>query len=661
MTSPPPASDLEWRVGSAAIPALAIVLLTWALTVDFPKVTNGGFFSDGATYYSLAHSLAADWDFQFRREDLTRVWREYPGGPEGIFLKRGRDIEGLDWSSSFPFIALKTSPDPDASRLFYGKSFIYPLFAAPFVWLFGTNGFLVLHALLMTMCFACAYAFLVARSTPLAAVVFALAFLFASVAPVYMAYLTPDFFNLALVCVTFFFWTYKEVVVESPTACLGKFRRTWAMGVRSDLVAAVVLGIATFSKPTHVLLMAPMLALFLARRQWMRGLLVGAVFALVTVGFFGWNLAISGEWNYQGGEDRSTFYSADPDGPAGPRVGGFPFLTPEATFDTTGLPRETNRVPVEVLITTDAVGAVFRNNLVYFFFGRYAGFVPYFFPGAVAIVLFLLRARQRPLWQWLVLGAGLGSAVFFILYMPFTYSGGGGPVGNRYFLGVYPVFLYVMPPLARLRSGLVSLAIGGLFTAQLVLNPFFASVRTGEHAKRGVFRWLPVELTLLNDLPVNLNPSRSKQPLGGVPPVAAYFIDDNAYPREGDRFWVRGESRTEIMLRAPIEQTTVPDAPAHSFRIAKLDVELESGAVPDRVTIQTGAETQVVERPAHDRRTISLAMPSGLPYKPFPDLPNNFVYLISIESESGFIPLFSGGGRDARFLGVFVRLVPQYE
>ena len=82
--------------------------------------------------------------------------------------------------------------------------------------------------------------------------------------------------------------------------------------------------------------------------------------------------------------------------------------------------------------------------------------------------------------------------------------------------------------------------------------------------------------------------------------------------------------------------------------------------MPDRVTIQTGAETQVVEIPAHDRRTVSLTMPPGLPYKPFPDLPNNFVYLISIESESGFIPLFSGGGRDARFLGVFVRLVPQY-
>ena len=51
------------------------------------------------------------------------------------------------------------------------------------------------------------------------------------------------------------------------------------------------------------------------------------------------------------------------------------------------------------------------------------------------------------MWQWLTLAAGVGSAVVLLLYMPFTYSGGGGPVGNRYFLGVYPVFLFLVPPL----------------------------------------------------------------------------------------------------------------------------------------------------------------------------------------------------------------------
>ena len=46
-------------------------------------------------------------------------------------------------------------------------------------------------------------------------------FLFVSVAPVYMVWLTPDFFNLAIVLIGYFFWCYKEVVAESTTVCLG--------------------------------------------------------------------------------------------------------------------------------------------------------------------------------------------------------------------------------------------------------------------------------------------------------------------------------------------------------------------------------------------------------------------------------------------------------
>jgi hypothetical protein len=661
MTTPPPASGLEWRLGMVTTSALAVVLLAWALTVDLPKATGGGFFSDGATYYSLAYSIASDFDFEFRRSDLERVWREYPTGPEGIFLKRGREVEGLTLSGAFPFLDIASAPDPDHSRLYYGKSFIFPLVAAPFVRLFGTNGFLVLHAVLMTMCFACAYGFLVARSNPVASVGFAAAFLFASVAPVYMAWLNPDFFNLAVVLIAYFFWCYKEVVVESATACLGRWRRRWTLGLRSDIVAAVLLGIATFSKPTHVFLIGPLLVLFLLRRQWVRTTVVGSVFVAITVGLFALNVAISGEWNYQGGEERATFYSADPDGP-GPRLRGFPFQSEQNTFEATGIPRKTNRVPLEVLATGDAVGQVFQRNIVYFFLGRHTGFVPYFFPGAVAIVLFLLRPRQRPVWQWLTLGAGLGSAVFLLLYMPFTYSGGGGPVGNRYFLGVYPLFLFLMPPLASLTSALVALGGGALFTAQLVLNPFYVSVHPGEHTKRGVYRWLPAELTLVNDLPVNLSPSRSQQPLGGNPPLRAYFLDDNAYNRETDAFWVRGESRTEIMLKAPVvTESRDGGEVVRPLRMPSVDLQLEGGAVPNRVTIKTGVGGWVVEIPAHDRRSVIVDMPDGLPYKPFPELPTNYVYLLSIASETGFIPMFASGGPDSRFLGVFVRLIPQYQ
>jgi hypothetical protein len=54
-------------------------------------------------------------------------------------------------------------------------------------------------------------------------------------------------------------------------------------------------------------------------------------------------------------------------------------------------------------------------------------------------------------------------------------------------------------------------------------------------------------------------------------------------------------------------------------------------------------------------------MGPGLPYKPYPENPTNYVYALSIASQTGFIPLFETGGRDNRFLGIFVRMVPLYE
>jgi hypothetical protein len=663
-TSSPDAQALAgafaWRLGQVSTAVLGIVLVTWALTVDFARSVNG-FFGDASTYYSLGHSLATDFDFEFRRDDLVRVWREFPTGPEGIFLKRGRDVRGVVLSSSLPFFEITSSPDPDTGRLYYGKGFIYPLFAAPFVRLFGTNGFLVLHAVLMTICFACAYTFLAVRSAPIPSLVFATAFLLLSVAPVYMVWLTPDFFNLAVVLIAYFFWCYKEAVAGRATRLPPSWRSRWLLGPRSDVIAAILLGIASFSKPTNLLLILPVLALLVWRRQWLRALTIGIVFDVVFVGLFAWNVAITGEWNYQGGVDRGTFYSGDPD-QDGPRIGGFPFQTPQHTFDTTGIIRETNRVPVEVLTSSDALLHVFRHNLGYFFFGRHTGFVPYFFAGAVAIVLFLWRPRERPLWQWLTLGAGLGSALALILYMPYSYSGGGGPVGNRYFLGVYPVFLFATPPLATVTAPLVAIAGSAIFTAQLVVNPFTVSFRPAEHVKSGPYRWLPAELTLLNDLPMNVTPHKVKVPLGGVPAVTAYFLDDNAYRPEQDAFWVRGRSRAEFMLRAPsvIEVTEGGDLP-RSLRIRQVEVQLETGAEANRVTVDAGTGAQVVEIPAHDRRSIVVAMPRGVPYHLDPQFPMNYVYGMAIESETGFIPMFWNGGRDSRNLGVFVRIVPTYE
>jgi hypothetical protein len=642
-----------WEEPGAVVTLLVgAFLLTLALTVDFPRAAIA-FQSDESTYYVLGHSLAEDFDFEYRREDLVRVWREFPSGPQGIFLKEGKDIE-VGWANQFPFVTwVKHDDAARDTRLYFAKAFAYPLAATPFIFFFGTNGFLVLHAILLTLDLAAAYAFLRARTSPMAALAYSIAFFLASAVPVYFVWLTPELFNLSLVLLGLFLWCYKEVA--RPLVPSAHLKDAWGRFLRSDSstwLGAALIGVAAFSKPTNGLCILPVLALPLLRRQWKRVLLTGVAFAVAFGGLLAMNAAVSGEFNYQGGY-RSTFY-AD-----GTPNSGFPFLTPGRTFRNTGLTRTTNAVPTEVLVNRNALLRVFPSNLAYFTLGRHTGLVPYFFPGVLSLLLFLWAGRRRrESFQWLVAATVVAGSLALMLYMPFTYSGGGAPVGNRYFMGYYALFLFVTPALVTVRAALVAMLIGGLFCAQLIANPFFTSFYPWVHPQRGLFRLLPAELSLVNDLPVNVVPSRVKQRLGGEPPALGYFLDDRAYALEDEGwFWVRGASKTEVVLRAPVKAAR---GRVQSLEIAALDVELESGPRATTARIATNEEGIEVDLPPGTLRKVRVAMGSGLPYMPFPDEPMNQVYRVTISSSDGFFPMFSGLSRDNRFLGVRVRITPVY-
>ncbi len=638
--------------GVIATLALGFVLLGFAVSVDLPR-SSQGFKGDEATYYCLTYSLARDFDFEYRREDLLRVWAEY-SGPQGIFLKRGRTVD-VRFVGTFPFVEVAGGEDPDRERLYYGKAYIYPLVAAPFVRAFGTNGFLILHALLLALCFAAAYALLVARGTaPGTAVGYALVFFGASVVPVYFVWLSPELFNVSLAMYAACLWGYKKAAGERPPSggrC-DRFLRSRS----SDLAAAAIIGVAIFSKPPHVALIAPLVALAVWRKQWRHGLSLGVTAAGVAAALFLINLAVTGDLNYQGG-DRKTFYGRPPARSTYVGPAGFPFASPGETFETTGLGRTTNEVPVDVLVTSDTF-RVFRHNVWYFFAGRYSGLVPYFFPGVVSLVLFLFAPGERRLWQWLVAGTLAITAAGLLLYMPYSYSGGGGPIGNRYFIGFYPFFLLLTPRIAGGGSTIVAAAVGALFTAKLVLNPFVSSRNPGDHGKAGPLRLLPIELTTINDLAIAAHADRARLALGGDPPVRGYFPDDNVFDLEGDRFWVKGKSRAEVILRGPAsardDRTVVP------LRISQLDVEVRNGGAANRVTLSAGAGRQTLDLQPFETRQVRLEMPYGVPYRPW-TYPTNYVYLLSIATSAGFVPyLQQPPSPDARFLGVMVKLAPTY-
>ena len=140
--------------------------------------------------------------------------------------------------------------------------------------------------------------------------------------------------------------------------------------------------------------------------------------------------------------------------------------------------------------------------------------------------------------------------VLFAIWIPYDYFGGGGVIGNRYFMNTYGLMLFLMPPVESLATALVPWAVGALFTARIALNPFYSSFNPASHTESGPQRLLPVELTLLNNLPITTRSERVRVWFGTSPRFQVYFLDDNAYPREGEAFWVRGDSRTDLVLKA---------------------------------------------------------------------------------------------------------------
>jgi hypothetical protein len=621
-----PAVASSFRPGVLVTLVLLCVYGGLAVTVDFPRAAFG-IQSDEATYYMMGYSLAQDGDLTYRREDLVRVWREFPSGPAGVFLKKGTDILEWGFMRRPPFFWTRAQDDPDQSRLFYGKSFIYPLFAAPFVKVFGTNGFLVLHALLLTLVVWCAFLFLHARMSAALSACVAGAFVMASVVPVYFVWITPELFNFSLGLLAYFCWLYKEV---APLSHIRRWSR-WLVTGRSDLVAAVVLGIVTFSKPWSALLFVPMALYLVWRRRIGRAVAATALFLACAAGLFAINMAISGDWNYQGGgNNRRTFYWE------------FPFQTPTSGFNV-GQEKARDEALGEIIFNRSVVWTNLVHNLAWFVVGRYAGLIPYFFPAVFALAAFIV-SRRRPTWQYFALAGALGQIAMLIIAVPYTWNGGGGSVGNRYFMGAYGAFLFLMPPLTGAATCLVPWIVGGLFTAPLVLNPFVTSFKPGDHAKSGPFRWLPVELTLVYDWPINNQPDRVRVWFGDKPKGSSlgfqiYFFDDHAYVEGDGTFWVRGRSRAEFLIKT--------DRP-----VKRLLLTLAAGPEPVRIeAVLSGKSQDITLRPGESQQ-ITFNTGEGFPYQgTWP------VWTASISSSSGFVPIFYGDSKDVRYLGVLVKPV----
>ena len=265
--------------------------------------------------------------------------------------------------------------------------------------------------------------------------------------------------------------------------------------------------------------------------------------------------------------------------------------------------------------------------------------MPYFFPGVVAIGLWLFSKERRQPWRVLIALAVVGSAAGLLILAPYSWSGGGGPSGNRYIIGVYAAIFFLTPPLGSSAPALLAWAGGALFTAKMLVNPFVAAKFPYLTTERGFARYLPVEVTMANDLPIML--AAGPRAHSWFNDVLLYFLDEHAYPPEQidaeghTGVWVAGDGRADIIMRS-------------DWAIDHLRMTVES-RVPTVFIVSAGAAQIRVPLTPDKPATFDLPA-SGV--RDF----SSYAYLLSARSTEGFTEhLRNPESKDDRNLGVLMR------
>jgi len=603
----------EKKTLSLPIILIFIFFLGVSLFINFSAIHEGFLFADQAIYYSMTQSIAQDGDLEYEKKDLIRYYEIFPSGPLGIFLKKGKD-----------------------GKLFYAKSFAYSLFAAPFMRVFGANGAFVFHACLLLLLLLMGQAYFSLSNSPPVSLLIVLTFLFASVAGVYYLWISPDFFNLFLVFTVLFLWLYKHKSRESNDKGkqTGKLR-SFLLSDWTDYLAGFLVGLAAFSKPPNIVLLGPLVLHPLVKKKFFKSFFIILAFIIASGIFWGTNYIITGDWNYQGGERKSFYYT-------------YPYEKADITFDSI----QTVTMTSEGYAQKHLLPAKFiPYNLFYYFFGRFTGIAWYFFPALLFLILFFLGKKK--LFQWLILMALFAEIMVYIVLMPDNYAGGGGALANRYFLNIYPLFLFLPLPKRRMKDFAISWIAAAIFISPILISPSIHSHYPSTHAKKFPFKSLPVEMTLVNNLPTNTTTWAFRQEVGIPPHIGwLHFLDDNFHRRQKESqverrgFWTRGPYTTETILKT-------------YYPVKRLDFHLlNNPRMRNEVTVQVAGEKKKMTLGTKQRGILSFS-----PVKAF-KIKALHLYRIKIGASKGSTPYFENEASDEkRFLGVFfeITIVPEEE
>jgi hypothetical protein len=529
-----------------ALASVTAFFLLFPLTLGKPGLPSH-LKADEAAYYLASLSLAHDRDLKVEPKDVDRAFQEFPFGPVNNMIVMTDD----GWRT-----------------VYFGKPYIYSLFAAPFAALAGANG-VVFFNMLLTMAMVWMGHLYLRRYNPEGlAALFSASFFLLSVGFSYVFWLQPEVFNMTAVAACLFFGLPRPDETGMPDS-----RRE----ILFAFLSGAVLVLAVYNKPMYGAVgLAPLWAYARQRRwktlgAWVLGAVVclaaAAGLATVLTGHPSAYLGVRGRQGITLCEPGKVPIAPEPS----PKPGGA--AVPHSTTGNTW---------TWLLRAPDVTLYELVENIYYFLVGRHTGMLVYTPFAALAVWFFLLRGR-RSAERWVLLGTLSAVALYFLVFIAWNWQGGGGFVGNRYFINAIPAFLFLVTEIRPRGLILLGHAVAGLFLAPLLFTPFGAIVpepTLQAHVRNAPFRFLPLELSLRNV------PGYERVQLGDLRIVGR---KDVFLPR-GEQMWVGGANRVELYFigSQPIAQA--------AFQVTNLapgnHVEIEMGEAREEMDFGTGDEVR---------------------------------------------------------------------
>lgn len=524
---------------------LALFLCIFPLTIHKPGMP-GSIKADEAAYYLMSRSLVEDGDLRCELRDIERLAEEFPfQGVENLIL-----MTDDGWRTAF-----------------FGKPYIYSLLAAPLVAPFKANGLISFNMLMLVGMIWLGALYLRRYNSEGLALAYSAGFFVLSNTWAYVFWMHTEIFNMfcATLCLYLAFVPAPDGLGAARGRWAGLFDRLRGSEARAWISGAVIVA-AAYNKPQLGALGLPALWIFArtggwrGTARWIGGAAASGLFLCAV------SIAFTGHPSAYLGVERAGFKVEDFDrvpfepeviasaapgvvaAPAGPVSGeAAPSESAESESADAAVGAPATEAP-----PANSWWWIFRapeidhravTNFGYFLIGRHTGLLLYSPFVLICFVLFLVHTR-RSSERWWILAAAALVAAFHMFWIPFNWHGGGGFVGNRYFVNALPVFLFLV---TRISPGWLlptGYAAGGLLVGSLVFTPYGAIVPQPTlqwHTRNVPYTLLPLELSLGRQVP-GYRGSASNG-------VGFLGRRDLFLPRR-DEMWIQGREKVEIWVRS---------------------------------------------------------------------------------------------------------------